>query len=234
MASNNSPNFDSDDFYQVLGVSRNSQEKDIKKAYKKLSLKYHPDKNPNNKEEAEEIFKKISFAYGILGDAQKRKDYDTYGRDYVVNGGAQANGGGGGGSSHFRGGFSSGPHNFNMHSAEEIFRNFFGGRDPFANFFDDEEDDFFNNGFPSMGGGFGQMGFGSMHNQGGNRMANRDPFGGFGMSNFENDDFFSGGFGGGMGGGMGGNFSSFQSSSFGMGGGMGESISTSTVIENGR
>ena len=113
MASN-SPNFDSDDFYEVLGVSRNAQDKDIKKAYKKLSLKYHPDKNPNNKEEAEEIFKKISFAYGILGDAQKRKDYDTYGRDYVINGGATA--GSGGGSHNFRG-FGSGGfehHHFNM------------------------------------------------------------------------------------------------------------------------
>jgi DnaJ-class molecular chaperone len=56
-------NFDSEDFYQVLGVDKNAEEKEIKKAYRKLSLKYHPDKNPNNKQEAEEIFKKISFAY---------------------------------------------------------------------------------------------------------------------------------------------------------------------------
>ena len=62
------PNFDSDDFYKVLGVSRDAEDNAIKKAYRKLSLKYHPDKNPNNKEEAEEIFKKISYAYGILSD----------------------------------------------------------------------------------------------------------------------------------------------------------------------
>jgi len=68
----NNPNFDSEDFYEVLGVPRNAQEKDIKKAYRKLSLKYHPDKNPNNKQQAEEIFKKISYAYGILGDQKKR------------------------------------------------------------------------------------------------------------------------------------------------------------------
>ena len=80
-------NFESDDFYEVLGISRSASEKDIKKAYHKLSLKYHPDKNPNNKDAAEEIFKKVSYAYGILSDSQKRKDYDTYGRDYVVNGG---------------------------------------------------------------------------------------------------------------------------------------------------
>ena len=66
------PNFDSADFYEVLGVSRNSDNSAIKKAYRKLSLKYHPDKNPNNKEAAEEVFKKLSYAYGILSDAQKR------------------------------------------------------------------------------------------------------------------------------------------------------------------
>ena len=81
------PNFDSEDFYEVLGVNRSADEKEIKKAYRKLSLKYHPDKNPDNKETAEEIFKKLAFAYGILSDAKKRSDYDTYGRDYVVNGG---------------------------------------------------------------------------------------------------------------------------------------------------
>ena len=67
-----SPNFDSEDFYEVLGVSKHSNEAEIKKAYRKLSLKYHPDKNPNNKEQAEEIFKKVSFAYGILGNQQKK------------------------------------------------------------------------------------------------------------------------------------------------------------------
>lgn len=66
------PNFDSEDFYEVLGVPKSAQENEIKKAYRKLSLKYHPDKNPDNKEAAEEIFKKISFAYGILSDKKKR------------------------------------------------------------------------------------------------------------------------------------------------------------------
>lgn len=54
--------------YTVLGVAKNADLATIKKAYKKLSLKHHPDKNPTNKEEAEEIFKKISYAYQILSD----------------------------------------------------------------------------------------------------------------------------------------------------------------------
>lgn len=118
-----------------------------------------------------------------------------------------------------------------MQSADEIFRQFFGGKDPFANFFDDD-DDFFGGGFGSMGMGMRSMG------QKGSRK-NRDPFAGMGMGFDDDDDFFGGGgFGGGMQmmSGGGGGFSSFQSSSFGMGGGggMGESISQSTVIENGR
>lgn len=62
------PNFDSEDFYEVLGLDKNCDSNQIKKAYRKLSLKYHPDKNPDNAKAAEEIFKKITFAYGILSD----------------------------------------------------------------------------------------------------------------------------------------------------------------------
>ena len=94
------PNFDSQDFYEVLGLTKSADENQIKKAYRKLSLKYHPDKNPDNPQAAEEIFKKITFAYGILSDKKKRQEYDQFGRDYVVNGGASSGGGGGGGFSH--------------------------------------------------------------------------------------------------------------------------------------
>lgn len=84
------PNFNSEDFYEVLGVQRNADDNAIKKAYRKLSLKYHPDKNPNNMQEAEEIFKKISYAYGILSDKEKRKIYDKYGREGLENGGQRS------------------------------------------------------------------------------------------------------------------------------------------------
>ena len=94
--STNTPNFDSEDFYEVLGLTNAADETQIKKAYRKLSLKYHPDKNPNDPKTAEEIFKKITFAYGILSDKKKRQDYDNYGRDYVINGGHTGGGGGGG------------------------------------------------------------------------------------------------------------------------------------------
>ena len=65
-------NFQSKDFYANLGVPKDADLAAIKKAYKKLSLKHHPDKNPNNKEQAEEIFKIISYAYQVLSDPKKR------------------------------------------------------------------------------------------------------------------------------------------------------------------
>jgi len=65
------------DYYKILGVSKNSSEEEIKKAYKKLALQYHPDKNPGNKE-AEEKFKEINEAYEVLGDPEKRKKYDEW------------------------------------------------------------------------------------------------------------------------------------------------------------
>ena len=66
-----------EDYYNILGIDKNSDKKEIKKAYRKLALKYHPDKNPSKI--AEEKFKNISEAYAVLSDDQKRKMYDTYG-----------------------------------------------------------------------------------------------------------------------------------------------------------
>ncbi|MBI4633226.1 MAG: J domain-containing protein [Deltaproteobacteria bacterium] len=69
-----------EDYYKVLGVAKDASQEAIKKAYRKLALKYHPDKNPGNKE-AGEKFKKISEAYAVLSSAEKRKQYDNFGSD---------------------------------------------------------------------------------------------------------------------------------------------------------
>jgi molecular chaperone DnaJ len=66
------------DYYEVLGVPRNASEQEVKSAYRKLALKYHPDRNPDDKQ-AEERFKEAAEAYGVLGDADKRRRYDAYG-----------------------------------------------------------------------------------------------------------------------------------------------------------
>ena len=63
------------DYYEILGIQKNATSDEIKKAYRNLAFKYHPDRNPGNKE-AEEKFKKISEAYNVLSDDSKRKDYD--------------------------------------------------------------------------------------------------------------------------------------------------------------
>ena len=88
------------DYYEVLGVGKDADAKEIKKAYRKLAMKYHPDKNPGNKE-AEEKFKEINEAYEVLSDEEKRSTYDRFGHDGLNNqggfGGGQGFGGFGGG-----------------------------------------------------------------------------------------------------------------------------------------
>ncbi|MBZ4672048.1 molecular chaperone DnaJ [Deferribacterales bacterium Es71-Z0220] len=73
-------------YYEILGVDKSASQDDIKKAYRKLARKYHPDINPNNKE-AEEKFKLVSEAYAVLSDPEKRKQYDTLGHDAFTSGG---------------------------------------------------------------------------------------------------------------------------------------------------
>lgn len=101
------------DYYKVLGVDKNASEQDLRSAYRKLAVKYHPDKNPGNKE-AEQKFKQIAEAYQVLSDTDKRKQYDTFGT-VDMNG---------------QGGF---------HSANDIFSQIFGsmfggGGGPFGGF----------------------------------------------------------------------------------------------------
>jgi DnaJ-class molecular chaperone len=64
------------DYYKVLEISKSASTREIKKAYRKLAVKYHPDKNPQNKEEAEEKFKEVAEAYEVLSDEELRKKYD--------------------------------------------------------------------------------------------------------------------------------------------------------------
>lgn len=80
------------DYYEILGVGRNADESEIKKAYRKLALKYHPDKNPDDKD-AEERFKEAAEAYEVLSDPEKRRTYDQFGHEGMRGGGF-----GGGGS----------------------------------------------------------------------------------------------------------------------------------------
>ncbi len=85
------------DYYEVLGVSRDVDGKELKKAYRKLAMKYHPDRNPDDKD-ADEKFKEATEAYEILGDEQKREAYDQYGHAGVDPNSAGGFGGGGGAS----------------------------------------------------------------------------------------------------------------------------------------
>ena len=108
------------DYYEVLGVSKTATQDEIKKAYRKLALKYHPDRNKGNAE-AEEKFKEVGEAYGVLSDETKRQQYDLFGPEMFEQ--AQAGGGAGGGNP-FGGGFGG----FSGSGMDDIFDMFFGGQ----------------------------------------------------------------------------------------------------------
>ncbi len=108
------------DFYEVLGVSKNATADEIKKAYRKVAMKYHPDKNPDDKE-AEAKFKEAAEAYEVLSDEDKKSKYDRYGHD-----GLKGMGGFGGGAS---GGMNMDDifSNFGDIFGDDVFGSFFGG-----------------------------------------------------------------------------------------------------------
>ena len=114
------------DYYELLGVSKDASEADIKKAFRKLAIKYHPDKNRDNPEEAEKKFKEINEAYSVLSDKDKRAQYDQFGPDAFQNGGAGAGGFGGFGG-FGQGGFGQGGFQGDFSGFGDIFDSFFGG-----------------------------------------------------------------------------------------------------------
>ena len=114
------------DYYEVLGVNKNATDDELKKAYRKLAKKYHPDANPDNKQEAEKKFKEVNEAYENLSDPQKRRMYDQFGHD-----GPQGFGGAGGpfgGQNGYYSYTSSGFDGFSdFGDLGDIFSSFFGG-----------------------------------------------------------------------------------------------------------
>ncbi|NXS57190.1 DNJB8 protein, partial [Brachypteracias leptosomus] len=124
------------DYYKVLGLKKSASQDDVKKSYHKLALKWHPDKNPNNKVEAEKKFKAVAEAYNVLSDPQKRLLYDRSVKE----------------SRSHRGRNDVGDYNSSLdsayifHNLEEVFSEVFGKMDPYIHVFWDPFNNIRNNG----------------------------------------------------------------------------------------
>lgn len=163
------------DYYKLLNLQKGASDDDIKKAYRKLALKYHPDKN--KEPGAEEKFKEVAEAYEILSDPKKKEIFDKYGEDGLKMGGGQGPSSGG------QPGYSQGGPGYSYTwsgDPNETFKMFFGNSNPFGAFFDEDDDQNgpggFGGGFPGMfrfgpGSQFGGVGSPGMHTQmGGQQM----------------------------------------------------------------
>lgn len=226
-------------YYEILGVTKSASNDEIKKSYRRLAIRWHPDKNMNNKEEATARFKEISEAYEVLSDPEKRKRYDLYGR-YM----SEANVGRPGRHDEAERAaaaaareFENFHRNFHFADAQRIFEMAFGPGGPFGH-------DIFRSMSQNFGGAGGQFQSQSRSNSGRGHRSHHAVAHPFAHDPFE--DFFGGSLfnafgnmGGGFttafsSGGGGGSFMSSSSSSFGGGGGISRSMSTSTRIVNGR
>ncbi|KAL3660638.1 hypothetical protein V7S43_014393 [Phytophthora oleae] len=164
----NPTHLESDDYFEVLGLRRSASDADVKKAYRKLAVQWHPDKNRSNPR-AEEFFKKISEAYDVLSDREKRKVYEDFGKpglDTSIPAGHRED-------EHF--GFRGFGTRFSTQHARDIFDAFFGGQDPFEAFFGGDQrrrtpfqgrgkDPFEAMGIGAMGMGMDMRGFENMGN----------------------------------------------------------------------
>lgn len=227
-------------YYEILEVPKTASEAEIKKAYRKHALKWHPDKNPDNQKEAERRFKEISEAYEVLSDKKKRDIYDRYGKEGLTRQSGQQSQNGRSGRQYHNtnfefdpfsfGGFGNGgmENEFHFRSPHDIFEEFFGTK----NIFDIFENNMFG----------GQQSFRRPHTNGQNSSSKRhraqtqhiNPHNQMMQSFFGFPDMNAfGGFGGGHSG-----FSTFSSfsSSGGMrsNGGVVKSTSKSTKVVNGK
>jgi len=130
------------DYYSILCLTRSAIDADIKKAYRKLALKFHPEKNVDDQVAAEK-FQQVSEAYDVLSDARKRAVYDQFGEEGLKAGVPSGSGG-----------EDAWTHGYTFHgNADKVFRDFFGGDNPFQEFYDRVDGDM-------------HMGFGGLHGRG--------------------------------------------------------------------